>query len=263
MKALIYLYKQLVDNYEHIITFVKRDIKNMRVDTKLGLFWVIFPPLVPLSVFIGLAALNVISKSADMPFVLYIVIGITIYRFMTQIITTTVNIFKSERGAIKNFNIPLVVLILSKNAITFFHLIFRLILVIFVVMYYGVELRLDWFLIPIIFIFMTMFSLSIGVIFAFKNLLYKDYAKGLNLMMVYLLFVSSVIFPFPKDNLLGIINSFNPFNTYVDFIRGIFYHGINYVNYTVLGITSLISVVLFVYACNLIYHAQYKVKSVL
>jgi len=263
MKVLIQLYQQIYENYFHIFTFVKRDIKNIRVDTKLGLFWFVFPPLVPLTVFIGLASLGIVRKSADMAFVLYIVIGITIYRFMTQFITTTANLFKTQRSAIKNFNIPLIILIISSNAMTLFHLLFRLTLVLFVVLYYGVEIKVDWLLLPILFIFMVMFSFSIGVIVAFKNLLYRDYGKGMELIIMYSFFVSSVVFPFPKDNFLGIINSFNPFNTYVDFIRGIFYHGVNYANFMTLGFTFLVSFILFLYACNLLYNAQHKIKSVL
>ncbi|MDF1875018.1 ABC transporter permease [Sulfurimonas sp. SAG-AH-194-I05] len=263
MNAYKQLFKQLVDNFEHSITFVKRDIKYARVDTKLGLFWVIFPPLVPLTVFIGLAALGIIRRSADIPFVMYIVIGITLYRFMTQFITTTVNVFRTERNALKNYNVPLIVLIVSQNAMTFFHLLLRLVLVACVVLYYGVEARIDWLLLPVVFIFMVMFSFGIGTILAFKNLLYRDYSKGLNLLVLYMMFVSSVIFPFPKDGIIGFINHFNPLNTYVDFTRSLFYHGVENSNYIVLCITAFISFLLFLYACNLIYYSEKKVKMVL
>ncbi len=263
MNILIKLFNQIKENREHIVTFIKRDIKLARANTKLGLFWIIFPPLVPLTVFIGLASLEVISRSADMPFVMYIVIGITFYRFMTQLISTTISIFRSEGSTLKNFNVPLIVLMVSKNAMTFFHLIFRLIIVFIVVVYYGVEIRLEWLLLPIFLIFIIMFSFSIGVIVSFKNLLYKDYGKGMDLIMAYTFFMSSVIFPFPKDGWLGVVNSFNPFNTFVDFTRGLFYHGISYLNFITLSLTFLISLLLFLYSCNLIYNSQDKIKSAL
>ncbi len=263
MNALLQLYKQIKDNHENIATFVKRDIKLARANTKLGLFWIIFPPLVPLTVFIGLASLGVISRSADMPFVLYIVIGITFYRFMSQFISTIVGIFRSERSTLKNFNVPLIALLVSKQMMTFFHLIFRLVIVACVVVYYGVEIKLEWLLLPLFLIFMIMFSFAIGVIVSFKNLLYKDYGKAMDLIMAYTFFMSSVIFPFPKDGWLGIVNSFNPFNTFVDFTRGIFYHGISYINFITVGITFLVTLFLFLYSCTLIYNSQNKIKSVL
>ncbi|MFW5442778.1 MAG: ABC transporter permease [Methylococcaceae bacterium] len=263
LKAIYLLSHQVVDNFEQIIIFVKRDIAIIRADTKLGFFWVVFPPLVPLTVFIGLASLGVISRSADMPFVMFIVIGITIYRYIADFIKTTINIFRSERTAIKNYSVPLVVLIFSKNAMTFFHFIFRLVIVSSVVFYYGVEVKLDWLFLPLFFIIITLFSFSIGVLIAFKNLLYKDYGKGMDMILVYVFFISSVVFPFPKTGVLGAINKFNPFNTFVDSARGLFYFGIEYVDLTVFGITTLYSVIFFCVACKMIYLGEAKIRSVM
>ena len=263
IKIMYLLYRQIVDNFEHIITFIKRDVAIARADTKLGFFWVIFPPLVPLTVFIGLASLGVISRSSDMPFVMFIVIGITIYRYIAQFIKTTINVLKSERTAIKNYAVPLVVLIFSKNAMTFFHLIFRLVIVSAVVFYYGVEVKLGWLFLPLFFIIITLFSFSIGVFIAFKNLLYKDFGKGMDVVLVYVFFVSSVIFPFPKTGVLGTINKFNPFNTFVDSTRGLFYFGIEYVDITVFGITALYSMIFFCVACKMIHYGETKIRSIM
>ena len=262
IKILLHLYQKVINNKWKIWFSFKRDFLIPFNQTNLGFIWSFIMPLVPISAYSMLAYIKVFKTSEDMPFLVYIVVGLTIWMFMANIISTIMNSIEKEKAILNKLHYPFIALIASNLGQVAFDTLLRFTLAIIVLKYYGYDLSLLLLYLPLFIIPLTLLCVGLGMIFMIINEIYKDTKNIINIFLRYGLFLSSVIFPLPSGGVIEKVNLFNPFNTYVVTIRELVVNS-HVVNPTLFMITSLFSIFIFMLGCWLLYSMENRIRGYL
>jgi ABC-type polysaccharide/polyol phosphate export permease len=220
-------------------------------------------PIVPMTAYVLLASIKVFNVVEDMPFVFYIVVGMFIWMLMSSTILKVMASVKKDASILRTNNISILISMLRQLGEILFETLIRVIAVVAVVFWFDINVELTALLfatlslIPIIVI-----SFSLGIILSVFSIVLQDTRKVVDIFFRYGLFISSVIFPFPQEGILGFINSFNIFNTFIVGFRELLFYG-SLTHVDLFGYSSLVAVLLFVFAIRLTYVFDYKLREYL
>ncbi len=253
-----------VKKYKYqILLSIKKQIQTTYQQDTLGLLWAIIMPIIPMTVYIFLAHIKLFNSVDAMPFIFFIAIGMFIWLLMATTIKKVMLSIKRDSAILKTTDFPIIASMLSQLGGVLNDSLIRAFVVIAIISWYQVDLSLLSTLIVIFsFIPIILLAFSLGVIFAILDMLIQDTRRVVEVFLRYGLFVSSVIFPFPSDGILGSINNFNFFNTYVISIRDLLYFG-TIENIELFIYTSIFSFLLFLIAMKLVYSMDYKIRAYL
>jgi len=243
------------------IGFRKGFVASYR-NTALGLVWAVALPLIPVSVYLLLAHIRVLKSSEDMPFVLFIVLGMVIYLFMTGTILSVMNSLDREKNILKKVNYPISAAMLSNFGSVAFDLLIRMLLVIPLLIYYGTGWHIGLVLLPLVLAVVFLFSMGVGATLAITSVILPDLKQLTHLVVTYSLFVSSVIFPMPAQGLIAKINLLNPLNTFVNSTRDLIVSG-EIESITQFSCWSLVAILFALLACKLSYSMEFRIKEYL
>lgn len=254
---------QVLKNKWLILLSIKKQNKLIYQQDFLSLLWIIVMPIIPMTAYVLLASIKVFNTVDEMPFVFYIVVGMFIWMLMSSIIIKVMLSVKKEASILRTTDTSILITMLVQLGGIIFDTIIRSFAVFIIIIWLNIDVSiLSLFyaflsLIPIIII-----SFSIGVILAILDIIVQDTRKIVDIFFRYGLFISSVIFPFPSDGILGLINSFNIFNTFVNSFRDLLYYG-QLSNSVSFLLSSLIGILLFIIAIKLSYIFDYKIREYL
>lgn len=243
------------------VTF-KRDFVSSYNQTALGFLWSIVMPLIPVTVYLLLAAIRVLATTEDMPFVIYIVVGMTIWTFLSGTITSSVNSIQLGKSILESSRYPVFAVIMSNFGQMVYELLVRSTFVVTVLLFFRVSVSWTVLLLPLVLIPLVMFSLGAGMILAVLNIILKDINNIVNLVLRYGIFLSSVIFPMTETGVLGYLNKFNPFNTFVVTVRDFIVFG-QITAWELYLVTSVMSFIVFLLACKILYFMEFRIKGYL
>ncbi len=246
-----------------ILLAIKKQIKSTYQQDTFGLFWVIVMPIIPMGVYMVLAHIKVFNSVDDMPFVFFIAIGMFTWLLMATIIRNVMLSVKKDKAILKTTDFPVMASMLSQLGEVLNESFIRLFAVAGIMIWYAIDSSLASLLVAFLaFVPIILISFSIGVIVAMLDMVMQDTRRVVDIFLRYGLFVSSVIFPFPTEGLLGSVNGFNFFNTSVVFIRDTLYYG-EAGNVEAFAYTSLFGVFAFLVAMKLVYSMDYKIRAYL
>lgn len=246
-----------------IVLTTRKAIEGIYKQDVFSLFWSIVMPVLPMTVYMLLAHIKVFNTSHVMPFVFYIATGMMVWLLMATIIKSVMKSIKKEASILKTTSYPIFVTMLSQLGIVIFESSIRIIVIMGIMFWFKIEIGITN--IPYTFfalISTTIFSFAVGMILSILDILIQDTRRVVDIFLRYGLFVSSVIFPFPTEGVIGFINQFNFFNTYVNTIREFLFFGHTEILSTYIY-TSVIGIILFLIATKLIYSFDYKVRAYL
>jgi lipopolysaccharide transport system permease protein len=248
---------------DQIILAIRKEIEGIYKQDVFGLFWSIAMPVLPMTVYMILAHIKVFNTSSAMPFIFYIAVGMMVWLLMSTTINSVMMSIKKEAAILKTTNYPIFIAMLSQLGIVMFETVIRLIAVALIIIWFKIEIGLTnipYTLLALVSV--TIFSFAVGMILSILDILVQDTRRVVDIFLRYGLFVSSVIFPFPTEGILGFLNKFNFFNTYINTIRDFLFFGHTDILSTFIY-TSIVGVILFLIATKLIYSLDYKVRAYL
>lgn len=260
----------LFDFYEEIKKYkwqiffsIRKQIKSTYQQDIFGLFWAIIMPIIPMTVYMLLAYVKVFNTVDNVPFIFYIAMGMFIWLLMSSIIRHVMLSIKKEKSILRSTNTPMLVIMITALGEILNDSFIRIFAVAIIIIWFKIDISLlsivyaFLLLIPII-----IFSFSIGVIFAIFDMIAQDTRRVVDIFLRYGIFISSVIFPFPTIGILGSINSFNFFNTYIVAFRDLVYFGtIN--NMNIVLYTSIVGIFIFYISMKMLYKMDYKLRAFL
>lgn len=246
-----------------ILLAIKKQIKATYQQDTFGLFWVIVMPIIPMTVYMVLAHIKVFNSVDDMPFVFFIAIGMFTWLLMATIIRNVMLSIKKDKVILRTTDFPIIASMLSQLGEVLNESFIRIFAVVGIMIWFQIDSSLLSIVFALLaFIPIIIFSLSIGIIVAILDMVVQDTRRVVDIFLRYGLFLSSVIFPFPVDGVLGAINEFNFFNTYVVFVRDILYYGESS-SLELFIYTSVFGLVVFFVAMKLLHSLDYKIRAYL
>jgi len=246
-----------------ILLSIKKQIKSTYQQDTFGFFWAIVMPIVPMSVYMLLAQIKVFNTVENMPFVFYIAIGMFTWLLMSTIIRKVLLSIKQEKAILRTTDFPILVSMMSQLGEVLNESFIRIFAVVGIVLWYQIDVSVTSLILVLLsFIPIILFSFSIGIIVAILDMLVQDTRRIVDIFLRYGLFVSSVIIPFPTEGLIGSINEFNIFNTYVISIRDLLFYG-QMSNLETFIYTSLFGFIVFFLSMKILYKMDYKIRDYL
>ena len=186
-----------------------------------------------------------------------------VWLLMASTIRNVMLSIKKDKVILRTTDFPVIASMLSQLGGVLNESFIRIFAVVGIMLWYQVDSSVVSLLLAILsFIPIIILSFSIGVIVAILDMIVQDTRRVVDIFLRYGLFISSVIFPFPLDGLLGTINSFNIFNTYVVAVRDLLYFG-TISNFETYMYTSGFAFILFLFAMKLLYSLDYKIRAYL
>lgn len=257
----ISLWQQIYSNSAQILLSIKKDFKVKYQDTVLGMFWAILIPIIPMTAYMMLAFIKAFNSSTDMPYIFYIAMGITLWMFMSKVMSQSLLSIKKGKAILTKTNYPLIAMVFSKIGEVLADTVIRIIAVIGIMIWYHICPDIMSFLLGfLLLIAIFFFALSTGLILSIIDTIIPDTRRLFDIAIRYGLFLSSVIFPFPAEGILGAINQFNIFNTYINSFRDLIYYG-EISNVPLLIYTLLFTLFSILVAAKVIHYMNYRVRA--
>ncbi len=263
VKALKESFSQAKTYQWQILLAIRKQIQATYQQDVFGLFWSILMPIIPMTVYMVLAHIKVFNTVEDMPFIFYIAMGMLTWLLMAAIINNVMMSIKRDKSILTTTDFPVIATMLSQLGSVLNDTGIRLIAIVVIVLWFAIDIS---FMTVILSIFSLIpaiiFAFGLGMLLSILDIVVQDTRRIVDIFLRYGLFVSSVIFPFPADGILGSVNQFNFFNTFINGTRDILYQG-TIENLSTFLYTSLFGLVLFLIALKLIYTMEFKIRAYL
>lgn len=215
--------KAFVSGHFLAYQFAKRDINAQYRQSILGLFWVILLPLITALIWIILQQTNTVNiQTTQTPYFLHVITGIFVWSIFSDSIISPNSTVQGMRNSLSKINFPKEALILSGVYKTLFNASAKIILLIaFVLVYDYSILSYQLLLMPIFLILIILFGTALGVIITPLSLLFNDVQRLINPSLQLLMYLSPVVFPFPKNDegLFNFIVFWNPISPLISNFR--------------------------------------------
>ncbi len=256
-------FQQIIQYKWQILLAIKKRIQSTYEQDAFGFFWSILMPIIPMTVYMILAHIKVFNTVKDMPFIYYIAMGMMIWLMMASIIQNVMTSIKREKGILTTTNFPILASMISQLGSVLYDTAIRIIAVVAIVIWFGIDSSFTSIMLSLLSLIPAIiFAFALGMILSILDIVIQDTRRIVDIFLRYGLFISSVIFPFPTDGILGSINQFNFFNTYINATRDMLYSGATE-NLSLFLYTSILGLFLFIVALKLVYNMEYKIRAYL
>lgn len=223
-----------------------RDLKAQYRQSLLGVFWAFAPLIINSLVWIFLQGSGTVKLSeTNVPYPLFVIIGTTLWSFFGEALQLTMQSVKGNMSILTKVNFDkeaLITLGMLKYSV---NILLKFAIIALFMVYYQVvpSWEVVWFL-PLLLVAM-LFFISIGILITPFGLLYNDVGRMIPIGMQFLMYITPVVYAFPKDGLMYDIMRWNPIAYLLQDLRQVLTgYGLEY-GYFWLGF-ALISLVLFI-----------------
>lgn len=208
------IFRELPEAHELGLRLFKRNIKAMYRQSLLGITWAIFPPLITAALWIFLRGNNVMSfGETSVPYPVFVLVGTMLWQIFTESMLAPLKSITMNKSMLIKINIPREGLLLSGIYEVFFNVLIKisLLIIIFIAFKQSMSLSVVWVLPGILSIIICGFAL--GLLLTPIGMLYTDIQRGLTIVLPFLMYLTPVIYPMPKEGTANWIMKLNPMAT--------------------------------------------------
>lgn len=221
------MWQDLVNSRGLAWRLIIRDISAQYRQTALGYFWAIFPPIITSGVFILLNASKVIQiEGLEVHYTVYVFMGTIFWQVFVDAMNAPLKVVTESRQILARINLPKEALILSGIGRVLFSLGIKMILLLFVFIFFTVSVKWTVIFIPLPLLGLLLLGTMAGVLLLPVGLLYKDIQSALLIATSGLVFVTPVAYPSTTGGILGKIMRINPLTPLLSSARDLVLRGI-------------------------------------
>ncbi len=236
-------------NYRELFYFLAwRDIKVRYKQTFLGIAWAILQPFLMMVVFSIIFGRVAKIPSDNIPYPIFIYTGLLFWNLFSSALSNTSQSLIVDSAIIQKVYIPKIIIAASSMIVCFVDLFFASIVLIGIMFYYRFIPNFIGllFLLPVIFI-IILTSLGLGWFLSALNVKYRDVRYVLPFFIQLLIFITPVIYPSSiVPSSYRWVLFLNPMAGVIETFRAVFL-GINSVHWYILGSSTAVSIVLFIF----------------
>jgi len=239
----------------------KKDFKAQYQQSYLGILWSVLLPLLPIAIYVFMVRIGVlIIDNIGMPYLVFVVVGLTLWRILADGITVSMNKVIESKAILGKIRIPKIVIIFSGMGQVCFETAVRSVVVVIVAWYYGMCPSVWSLVFAAALIPWLCLTIAVGMLASVFNMVFRDVEKFLGVALTYAMFLCSVIFVMPDTGIIGVLNQFNPMNTFIVGLRELLFVGPPDRS-LLFAVTSVGSVLALLVACRVFYVLEYMVHD--
>jgi len=189
----------------------KRNIKAQYRQTILGYIWAFIPPIFTTLIFLFLSKNKIIDiTDTVIPYPVFLIVGTILWQVFLEAVNIPIKLMTEARPILTKIYFPREALILAAFYEVVFTFSIRLVLMAAVLIIYKVPVKLLILLSPIGVFSLILLGMMFSLLIIPGIILYKDFEKGLPLIMQMWFFLTPVIFSPLKEGANHILYYLNP-----------------------------------------------------
>jgi len=210
-----------------------RDIQAQYRQAFLGILWAFILPLANTFAWIFLNSSGVV-KIADtvLPYPVYVFTGTMLWAIFMDALNAPLQQANAAKGMLSKLNFPREALVVSGIYQTLFNASIKIVLLFGALLFMGIMPGSHLLLFPFGVVSLILVGTSLGLLITPIGMLYTDIGRALPLLMQFLMYVTPIVFPMPKEGLASILFSFNPLTPIIlttrDWLTGLSPGHLNY-----------------------------------
>jgi len=202
---------ELRNSRELAFALFTRDMKAQVRQSILGYAWLFFPPIATTLVWFFLNSSGVV-KVADtgMPYPAFVMIGTLLWQAFLESLTKPIMSLTASKTMLVKLNFPRIAPVLAGIGQTTVTSAIRLVLLIPIFVFAGVEASWTIVFFPLAYLSMVLLGIAIGSFLTPIGLLYTDIGKAIGLLGQFMMYATPVVYPIASEGFLGWVNKVNP-----------------------------------------------------
>jgi lipopolysaccharide transport system permease protein len=203
--------RELWDTREIIVQLFLRDFKAQFRQSYLGYIWAFVPALTTTGIWLFLNAQEIIAVGeTPIPYVAHVLIGVTLWSVFEAGFKTPQNAFNSGKAVFTKLNVPPEVFIFAGLGNALFDILLKLLLFIPLFIFLKIMPPATACLFPLGLAGILILGMSLGLVLIPIGGLYNDVARGVTFLVSFLMYLTPVVYPVPKDGIAAKLVLFNP-----------------------------------------------------
>jgi lipopolysaccharide transport system permease protein len=194
-----------------------RDLKARYRQSVLGYLWIFILPLTTSSAFILLNRTNLFSsESSEIPYPFFVMVGTLLWQSFVDGVNGPFRIFKSQLKIFEKSETPPEVILISLANELIFNFLTRYILISLLLLPFD-KFRLvnSLFALPIA-LGIPLLGACLGLLFLPWMCLFKDLEQLITALLMFLFYVTPIVYSVPKLGAIGYLADFNPISIFVN-----------------------------------------------
>jgi len=187
-------FKELYRYKDLFITLTWRDFKVRYAQTTIGLLWALIQPVITLLI-LSLVFGKFVGVKTDVPYLLFAMTGLTIWTYFSFVISNAGASIIASQGMIKKIYFPRLIIPLSKAAVGLIDLGISLLIMIFLMFYYGIVPSSNVWLAPVFLFFGMLAALAVGIWLSAITVRYRDFQHVVPFMVQIGLYITPIAYP--------------------------------------------------------------------
>jgi len=203
-----------------------RDLNAKYRQTFLGYFWALIPPIfVAYGLVLATQARVINVGYTEIPYPAYVILSMVLWQTFLDSFNGPLSAVIESRAMLAKINFPREAIILAKIGEIFFNLLIKLILVIFVFLYYKIPVTKMIFLSPFGLLSLIVLGTFLGLLIAPIGAIYQDVSKSILVLTTPWLMITPVLYPVPTSGFFSKIVNLNPVTSILVTTRELFTTG--------------------------------------
>ena len=203
-----------------LTSLVSRDFKLKYRRSVLGVLWSVLNPLLMMVVLT--AVFSFVFRFDIENFPLYLILGNTLFMFISDATTTAMNSILDNAPLIKKVRINKLLFPLEKVAFAMLNFVISLIAVAAVVIFFQVVPTVNILFLPLLLVYVFAFALGIGLLLAALSVFFRDVIHLWGVFITAWTYATPLFYPVSMLNdWMMRIMEFNPMYYYVTYFREI------------------------------------------
>ena len=211
--------KEKFNQYKFVIKeLTAREIKRKYSRSVLGIVWSVLNPLLSMVV-ISLVFTQIFERSI-VNFPIYYLCGSLLWELFTTATKSAMTTFVDNKQMLIKVKLPMQVFILARVYTALVNLEYSLIGFVLMLFVFQVNLKWTMLFVPVIIIFLLLFSIGISYILATAYVFFGDVKHLYSVFLKILLYCSAIFYPIDRiDGLIRIVVTSNPIFNFIDALR--------------------------------------------
>lgn len=188
-----------------------RDMKAQVRQSVLGYIWLFLPPIATTLVWFLLNSSGVVTVAdTGIPYPAFVMIGTLLWQAFLESLTKPIISLNGAKAMLTKLNFSRIAPVMAGIGQTAVASAIRLVLLIPIFVFAGVEATWTIIFFPFAYLSMLMLGVAIGSLLTPIGLLYTDIAKGIAMVGQFAMYATPVVYPFASEGFLGWANKINP-----------------------------------------------------
>lgn len=188
-----------------------RDIQAQYRQAFLGFLWAFILPVANTLAWLFLTGAGIVTvSSTSLPYPVYVFTGTMLWAIFMDALNSPLQQANAAKGMLAKLNFPREAIIVSGVYQTLFNAIIKVVLLFGLLVFLGIKPGWNLLLFPLAIASLVLVGTAMGLFLTPLGVLYGDIGRAVPLLMQFLMYVTPVVFPMPKEGWAAVLFAVNP-----------------------------------------------------